>query len=58
MVAAHLTIYGSNFCYDNEPGYISSALLTVRRGALSKAATHALMARLTDTLMWWEACCV
>jgi phenylpyruvate tautomerase PptA (4-oxalocrotonate tautomerase family) len=28
--------------------------LTLRRGALSKAAQHAMMARLTDVLMWWE----
>jgi phenylpyruvate tautomerase PptA (4-oxalocrotonate tautomerase family) len=28
--------------------------LTLRRGALSKAAQHAMMARLTETLMWWE----
>jgi hypothetical protein len=28
--------------------------LTLRRGALSKSVQHALMARLTDTLMWWE----
>jgi hypothetical protein len=25
-----------------------------RRGALSKSVQHALMARLTDTLTWWE----
>jgi phenylpyruvate tautomerase PptA (4-oxalocrotonate tautomerase family) len=28
--------------------------LTVRRGALPKSAQHSMMARLTDTLMWWE----
>jgi phenylpyruvate tautomerase PptA (4-oxalocrotonate tautomerase family) len=28
--------------------------LTVRRGALAKSAQHLMMARLTDTLMWWE----
>jgi phenylpyruvate tautomerase PptA (4-oxalocrotonate tautomerase family) len=28
--------------------------LTLRRGALSKPVQHAMMARLTETLMWWE----
>ena len=28
--------------------------LTLRRGALSKNVQHAMMARLTETLMWWE----
>jgi phenylpyruvate tautomerase PptA (4-oxalocrotonate tautomerase family) len=28
--------------------------LTLRRGALSKGSQHAVMARLTETLMWWE----
>jgi phenylpyruvate tautomerase PptA (4-oxalocrotonate tautomerase family) len=28
--------------------------LTLRRGALSKSIQHAMMARLTETLMWWE----
>ena len=27
---------------------------TLRRGALSKSVQHAMMARLTETLMWWE----
>jgi hypothetical protein len=26
--------------------------LTLRRGALSKSVQHAMMARLTETLMW------
>jgi hypothetical protein len=28
--------------------------LTLRRGALPKAVQHAVMAKLTDVLMWWE----
>ena len=28
--------------------------LTVRKGALSKEVQHALMAKLTEVLMWWE----
>ncbi len=28
--------------------------MTVRRGAISKSTQHALMARLTEVLMWWE----
>jgi phenylpyruvate tautomerase PptA (4-oxalocrotonate tautomerase family) len=28
--------------------------LTLRRGALSRDGQHAMMARLTETLMWWE----
>ena len=28
--------------------------LTVREGALSKPVQHALMAKLTEVLMWWE----
>jgi phenylpyruvate tautomerase PptA (4-oxalocrotonate tautomerase family) len=28
--------------------------LTLRRGALTKSVQHAMMARLTETLMWWE----
>jgi len=28
--------------------------MTVRRGALSKPTQHAIMAKLTDILMWWE----
>jgi phenylpyruvate tautomerase PptA (4-oxalocrotonate tautomerase family) len=28
--------------------------LTLRRGALPKSVQHAMMARLTDVLMWWE----
>jgi phenylpyruvate tautomerase PptA (4-oxalocrotonate tautomerase family) len=28
--------------------------MTLRRGALEKAAQHAVMAKLTDVLMWWE----
>lgn len=28
--------------------------LTLRRGAMPKAVQHAMMARLTETLMWWE----
>jgi phenylpyruvate tautomerase PptA (4-oxalocrotonate tautomerase family) len=28
--------------------------MTVRKGALSKDVQHALMAKLTDVLMWWE----
>jgi phenylpyruvate tautomerase PptA (4-oxalocrotonate tautomerase family) len=28
--------------------------LTVRPGALPKAAQHAMMAKLTEVLMWWE----
>ena len=28
--------------------------LTVRKGALSTATRHALMAKLTEVLMWWE----
>lgn len=28
--------------------------LTLRRGALSKPVQHALMAKLTEVLMWWE----
>jgi phenylpyruvate tautomerase PptA (4-oxalocrotonate tautomerase family) len=28
--------------------------LTLRRGALEKAVQHAVMAKLTDVLMWWE----
>ena len=28
--------------------------LTFRKGALSKSDQHALMAKLTDVLMWWE----
>jgi phenylpyruvate tautomerase PptA (4-oxalocrotonate tautomerase family) len=28
--------------------------LTVRHGALPKAAQHAMMAKLTEVLMWWE----
>jgi phenylpyruvate tautomerase PptA (4-oxalocrotonate tautomerase family) len=28
--------------------------LTLRRGALSKEMQHAVMAKLTDTLMYWE----
>ncbi|MEJ0064685.1 MAG: hypothetical protein WDM85_04010 [Caulobacteraceae bacterium] len=28
--------------------------LTLRKGALSKPVQHAMMEKLTDTLMWWE----
>jgi phenylpyruvate tautomerase PptA (4-oxalocrotonate tautomerase family) len=28
--------------------------LTLRRGALPKPVQHAMMAKLTDVLMWWE----
>ena len=28
--------------------------LTLRRGALSKPIQHAMMAKLTEALMWWE----
>jgi phenylpyruvate tautomerase PptA (4-oxalocrotonate tautomerase family) len=28
--------------------------LTLRRGALSKPTQHAMMAKLTEVLMWWE----
>jgi hypothetical protein len=28
--------------------------MTLRRGALEKATQHAVMAKLTDVLMWWE----
>jgi phenylpyruvate tautomerase PptA (4-oxalocrotonate tautomerase family) len=28
--------------------------LTVRHGALTKQAQHAMMAKLTEVLMWWE----
>ena len=28
--------------------------ITLRRGALSKEAQHAMVARLTSALMWWE----
>jgi hypothetical protein len=28
--------------------------LTVRKGAISKNVQHALMAKLTEVLMWWE----
>jgi hypothetical protein len=28
--------------------------LTLRRGAFTKAVQHAVMAKLTDTLMFWE----
>lgn len=28
--------------------------LTLRKGALSKEVQHALMAKLTEVLMWWE----
>jgi hypothetical protein len=28
--------------------------LTLRRGALPKEVQHAMMAKLTDFLMWWE----
>jgi hypothetical protein len=28
--------------------------LTIRRGALPKPVQHALMAKLTEVLMWWE----
>ena len=28
--------------------------LTLRRGALTKAVQHAVMAKLTDALMFWE----
>jgi hypothetical protein len=28
--------------------------LTVRRGALAKPVQHAVMAKLTEVLMWWE----
>lgn len=28
--------------------------LTLRRGALAKSAQHAVMAKLTEVLMWWE----
>jgi phenylpyruvate tautomerase PptA (4-oxalocrotonate tautomerase family) len=28
--------------------------LTLRRGAMPKAVQHAMMERLTETLMWWE----
>jgi phenylpyruvate tautomerase PptA (4-oxalocrotonate tautomerase family) len=28
--------------------------LTMRRGALAKDVQHAMMARLTEVLMWWE----
>lgn len=40
--------------YPNEVIVMPWINLTVRRGALSKSVQHALMARLTDTLMWWE----
>jgi phenylpyruvate tautomerase PptA (4-oxalocrotonate tautomerase family) len=28
--------------------------MTLRRGALAKAVQHAVMAKLTEVLMWWE----
>jgi len=28
--------------------------MTVRRGAMAKAVQHAIMAKLTEVLMWWE----
>jgi hypothetical protein len=28
--------------------------LTLRRGALAKPVQHAVMAKLTEVLMWWE----
>jgi hypothetical protein len=28
--------------------------LTIRRGAMPKQVQHALMAKLTEVLMWWE----